>query len=81
MSYLVILIISSSEFLKDLENNQIYLKPKHNLIVLDKTMIEIWNKGSLELGRRKGWRDWDIVDKLTEFEACRISIGSYRCDI
>lgn len=79
MSYLVVLMMTSIEFLEDLENNQIKLYPKCSLIVLDWTMIEAWNKLTLELEYKKIWQDQYIANKTLEFEIHRVNIWPCRC--
>lgn len=78
MSYLVRLMMTGPEFLEDLKNNQINLQPEHNPMALDKTMMDIWNKQALELRRREDQWEQDVADRLTRFEAYRVSISSYR---
>lgn len=74
MPYLVALMMSGSEFSKNPENNQINLWPERNPMALDRMMVEVWNKWALELGHKKDWRDQDIADKLTRFEAHKVNI-------
>lgn len=55
--YLVALMIIGIEFLEDPENNLINPWPEGNTIVLDKIIMEVWNKWALKLGYRKN--QWD----------------------
>lgn len=57
MPYLIMLIMISPEFSKDLENNYINLWPKRNSIILDRMMMEVYNKWVLELEYKKGQQD------------------------
>lgn len=44
MPYFVALMMTGFKFLEDLENNQINLWSERKPIVLDKTIVEVWNK-------------------------------------
>ena len=54
MPYLVALMMTGPKFSEDPENNQINQWPERNLMALDRTMVEVWNKWAIELGRREG---------------------------
>lgn len=43
-------------------------------MVLDKMMMEVWNKWAIKFGHREGQRDRDITDRPTGFEVHRINI-------
>lgn len=79
MLYLVALMMTGSKFLDDPKNDQINLWPEWKPMTLDKTMVAVWNKWALKIRRKKGRRDRDIADRLTIFEACRLSTWSCKC--
>ena len=74
MPYLVALMMTGPEFSEDPENDQINPWPERNPMALDKTMVEVWNKWVIKLGRRKGQRDRDVAERPNRVEACRVSI-------
>lgn len=51
--YLIILIITSYKFFKDVKKNKINSWPKCNLIILDKIIINIWNKEIINFKHKK----------------------------
>lgn len=53
ISYVNTTIIIGFEVFEKPENTQINLWPKHNLITLDKIMINVWNKKIIDLGYKK----------------------------
>ena len=44
ISYLVVLMMTSLEFLEEAKNNQIKQQPKQNPMILDRTMVDVWYK-------------------------------------
>lgn len=73
MPYLVALMMTGPEFSEDPENDQINPWPERNPMALDRTMVEVWNKWAIELGRREGRRDRDVAERPNGFEARRVS--------
>lgn len=53
MLYPPALMMTSFKFSEDLANNQINLWLEYNLMTLNKTMVEVWNKKAIELGYKK----------------------------
>lgn len=52
MPYFIVMMITSLEFFRDKENKQINFWLKRNPIVLDKMIMNIWNKGIIDLEYR-----------------------------
>lgn len=73
MPYLMALMMAGPKFSEDPENEQISPWPERNSMALDRTMVEVWNKWAIELGRREGRRDRDVADRPTKYEARKVS--------
>ncbi len=71
------LMMTGPEFSEDAENEQINTWPERNPIALDKIMMNLWNKWAINLERREGQRDKDVADRLTKYEARRVSMRFY----
>lgn len=77
MPYLMILIMISSKFFENLKKEQINPQPKYNLMALNKMMINVQNKQTIDLGRKESQQNKDVAYKPTKYKACKVSIIFY----
>ena len=78
MPYLMVLMITGLKFSENPENEQINLWPERNLIVLDKMMMNVWNKWAIDLGRKESQWDKNVANRPIKFEAQQVSIRLYQ---
>lgn len=45
-------------------------------MILNRTMVEVWNKSVIALKHKKSQQDQNVADRPTRFEACRVSTWS-----
>ena len=74
----MVFMMTGPQFFEDPENEQINPWPKCNLIALDKMIMNMWNKWVIDFRRKEGQRDKDVANRITKFEAQKVSIRLYK---
>ncbi len=63
-------MMTGLEVSEDPENKPINLWPKCNPMALDKMMINVWTKWTIDLGYGKSQPNEDIGPRPTKYKAC-----------
>ena len=71
------LMMTGLEFSEDPKSEQINTWPERNPMALNKMMMNVWNEWTIDHGRREGQRDKNVADRLTKYEARKVSMRFY----
>lgn len=76
MPYFITPLMTSPKISKNLENKQINLWPKCNLMALNRIMIEMYNKWDIKLERREDQPHQDVVNGSKNYKAYKVNTRS-----